>query len=161
MSDEDAFEPPGGRTEAVTDEAIGEVRVPVILPLAAFVALVSALFTLATGVQGLTTITYSPWSWLRFGPYVYLLLGLFGLVTGGQVYTGRLVPAVLALAQLGFTALFAGVWSLYHLVIGALVPLPFFTATLAAIGALLVGVALPACARLTRQRAMLYSEEGL
>ena len=161
MSDEDVFRPPAEAKEGVTNERIGEVRVPAILSLAAFAALVSALFTLATGMQGLTTITYSPWSWLRFGPYVYLGLGLVGLGSGGRVYTGHLRSTVVSLGQLLATATFAGTWSLYHVYLGALVPLPFFTAVLAGLAAILVGVALPASARLSRQRAMLYSEEGL
>jgi hypothetical protein len=161
VSDDEVFRAPEDPTERVTDEAIGEVRVPVILPIAAFCALVSALFTLAAGLQGLTTITYSPWSWLRYGPYVYLGLGGIGLAAGGRVYTGHLRSAVASLAQLALTAAFAAVWSLYHLTLGALVPLPMCAAALAVLGAALVAASLPACARLTRQRAMLYSDQGL
>ena len=55
MADEDFAPPavdpiPGGVDD---DDDIGEVRVPVILPLAAFLAILSALFTASAGAQGI------------------------------------------------------------------------------------------------------------
>ncbi|TNE85689.1 MAG: hypothetical protein EP330_24875 [Deltaproteobacteria bacterium] len=158
MSGDDEFAPPVEAAPVTEDgDDVGEIRVPPILPLAAFVALVSALFTLAAGIQGLVAIEYSPWGWLQYGPYLYTLFGLAGLAFGGQVYTGRVLGAALALLNLLASAGFAALWSLYHLYYGAIVPLPLFAAAIAGLAALLVGIAMPSCIRLSSQRARLYA----
>ena len=72
------------------------------------------------------------------------------------MYTGRVIGAVLTLMNLMFSAAFASIWTLYHLYHGALVPLPMFAAAVAVFATLLVAIAIPACARLSVQRARLY-----
>lgn len=158
MSDEEFAPPahdaiPGG----VEDDDVGEIRVPMILPLAAFVAIISALFTAAAGAQGLMVISYPSWSWMRFVPYIFVMSGILGLVVGGQVYTGRLWGTVAAVIVIGFNAICGGLWFLIDFFSGLFVPLPALAAMLAVLATILVAVAIPASARLSAQRARLYS----
>lgn len=158
MTEDEAFKAPEEASPTMADgeDDIGEIRIPMILPLAAFTALVAALFLLSSGAQGYT-IPYDRYGWLQYGWRVYLLGGMAGIVFGGPVYTGRVIWAVLALANLMFCALFAGIWTLYHLYHGAIVPLPAITGMVSLLAALLVALAIPAAARLSVQRARLYS----
>lgn len=159
MSDENFAPPdadaiPGGIDD---DDDIGEIRVPFILPLAAFIGLVSALFTMSAGAQGLVFLQYPAWSLLKYVPYVFVASGLLGLVVAGQVYTGRLWGTVAAAVVLGFNAMCGGLWSVFDLWSGLFVPLPLLAAMLAVLATLLVGLAVPAAARLSAQRKRLYS----
>ena len=156
---EDEFAPPAHDAipGGVEDDDIGEIRVPIILPLAAFVAIVSALFTASAGAQGLIVIHYPSWSWMRFVPYIFLMSGVLGLVVGGQVYTGRLWGTIAAVIVIGFNAVCGGLWFLIDLFSGMFVPLPAIAALLAILATILVAFAIPASARLSAQRARLYS----
>ncbi|MCO4748310.1 MAG: hypothetical protein KC912_26180 [Proteobacteria bacterium] len=157
MSDEEFAPPAHDDPLAEGEDDIGEIRVPVILPIAASVALVSALFTLAAGAQGVLVLHYPEWSLMKHVPYVFIASGLLALPVAGQVFTGRLWGAVFAVIVIGFNALCGAAWTIHDLFSGIVVPLPALAAMLAMFAVLLVGLAIPAAARLTAQRRRLYS----
>lgn len=103
-----------------------DLRFPTIATVAGLAVVVGGILLIATGVQFLA-LGYA-FGWVKAVPWLLIAVGLLNFPLGGALSRASSRVAPFTVASAWVSAGFVGLWALYLLFTGNLVPLPFVAA---------------------------------